>query len=156
MTSSASTRARNWPGGTGPRPCSGRAPDRTASRSGSRTAAGASRGRRPGMSCPGRRRPDAGHLDACPGQLAFDVVPIGRGQAGAYSRSMASTEVAGVGSGSAVRLRGLTRAFGNKVAVAGVDLDVPDGSFFGLVGPNGAGKTTLLSMTTGLLRPDSG
>ena len=61
-----------------------------------------------------------------------------------------------MGSGSAVRLRGLTRAFGHKVAVAGVDLDVPDGSFFGLVGPNGAGKTTLLSMTTGLLRPDSG
>jgi len=69
---------------------------------------------------------------------------------------MASTEVPAVGSLSAVRMRGLTRAFGHKVAVAGVDLDVPDGSFFGLVGPNGAGKTTLLSMTTGLLRPDSG
>ena len=66
---------------------------------------------------------------------------------------MASSEVATVGSGSAVRLRGLTRLFGDKVAVAGVDLDVPHGSFFGLVGPNGAGKTTLLSMTTGLLRP---
>jgi ABC-2 type transport system ATP-binding protein len=40
--------------------------------------------------------------------------------------------------------------------VAGVDLDVPVGSFFGLVGPNGAGKSTTLKMTTGLLRPDAG
>ncbi len=38
----------------------------------------------------------------------------------------------------------------------GIDLDVPRGSFFGLVGPNGAGKTTTLSMVTGLLRPDAG
>jgi len=40
--------------------------------------------------------------------------------------------------------------------VDAVNLDVPVGSFFGLVGPNGAGKTTTLSMVTGLLRPDSG
>jgi ABC-2 type transport system ATP-binding protein len=41
-------------------------------------------------------------------------------------------------------------------AVDRLDLDVPRGSFFGLVGPNGAGKTTTLSMATGLLRPDAG
>jgi ABC-2 type transport system ATP-binding protein len=46
--------------------------------------------------------------------------------------------------------------FGEKIAVAGIDLDVPAGSFYGLVGPNGAGKTTALSMATGLLRPDFG
>jgi ABC-2 type transport system ATP-binding protein len=69
---------------------------------------------------------------------------------------MGISEEPGVGEGTAVRLRGLVRRFGTTVAVAGVDLDVPDGSFFGLVGPNGAGKTTLLSMTTGLLRPDAG
>jgi ABC-2 type transport system ATP-binding protein len=56
----------------------------------------------------------------------------------------------------ALALRGLWKRFGAKVAVAGVDLDVPAGSFFGLVGPNGAGKTTTLSMATGLLRPDAG
>jgi ABC-2 type transport system ATP-binding protein len=56
----------------------------------------------------------------------------------------------------ALALRGLWKRFGDKVAVAGVDLDVPPGSFFGLVGPNGAGKTTTLSMATGLLRPDAG
>ena len=61
-----------------------------------------------------------------------------------------------MGTAAAVRVEGLAKRFGDTVAVAGVDLDVPDGSFFGLVGPNGAGKTTLLSMTTGLLRPDAG
>ena len=42
------------------------------------------------------------------------------------------------------------------MAVAGIDLDVPAGSSFGLVGPNGAGKTTTLSMASALLRPDAG
>ena len=56
----------------------------------------------------------------------------------------------------ALRLRGLTRRFGSMVAVDHLDLDVPRGSFYGLVGPNGAGKTTTLSMATGLLRPDAG
>ena len=51
-------------------------------------------------------------------------------------------------------MRGLGKRFGDLVAVKGVDLDVPAGSFFGLVGPNGAGKTTTLSMVTGLLRPE--
>ena len=56
----------------------------------------------------------------------------------------------------ALAVRGLSKRFGTKVAVAGIDLDVPRGCFFGLVGPNGAGKTTTLKMVTGLLRPDSG
>ncbi|HEX8498574.1 MAG TPA: ABC transporter ATP-binding protein [Actinomycetales bacterium] len=55
-----------------------------------------------------------------------------------------------------MQLRGLVKAFGPVVAVAGVDLDVRRGCFFGLVGPNGAGKTTTLAMVTGLLRPDAG
>jgi ABC-2 type transport system ATP-binding protein len=57
---------------------------------------------------------------------------------------------------AALSLRGLWKRFGQKIAVAGIDLDVPAGSFYGLVGPNGAGKTTTLSMATGLLRPDFG
>src|SRR5690606_1421112 len=40
--------------------------------------------------------------------------------------------------------------------VAGIDLSVPAGSFYGLVGPNGAGKTTTLSMIAGLIRGDRG
>lgn len=59
-------------------------------------------------------------------------------------------------SAPALALRGLVKQFGETLAVAGLDLDVPPGSFFGLVGPNGAGKTTTLSMATGLLRPDYG
>ena len=56
----------------------------------------------------------------------------------------------------ALSIRSLGKRFGDKVAVNGISLDVPAGSFFGLVGPNGAGKTTTLSMATGLLRPDAG
>lgn len=56
----------------------------------------------------------------------------------------------------AVQIQGLTKSFGDKTAVAGLDLVVPQGSFFGLVGPNGAGKSSTLKMCTGLLRPDSG
>ena len=56
----------------------------------------------------------------------------------------------------ALTVRGLAKTFGTKVAVAGIDLVVPRGCFFGLVGPNGAGKTTSLKMMTGLLRPDAG
>ncbi|HET6530891.1 MAG TPA: ABC transporter ATP-binding protein [Actinoplanes sp.] len=57
---------------------------------------------------------------------------------------------------AAMSLRGLVKRFDTTVAVAGVDLDVPAGSFFGLLGPNGAGKTTTLSLAVGLLRPDAG
>ena len=56
----------------------------------------------------------------------------------------------------ALALRGLSKAFGATVAADGIDLDIPAGSFYGMVGPNGAGKTTTLSMATGLLVPDSG
>jgi ABC-2 type transport system ATP-binding protein len=57
---------------------------------------------------------------------------------------------------SALVLRGLVKRFDGLLAVGGVDLDVPIGSFYGLLGPNGAGKTTTLSMAVGLLRPDAG
>jgi ABC-2 type transport system ATP-binding protein len=57
---------------------------------------------------------------------------------------------------AAMSLRGLVKRFDTKVAVAGLNLEVPAGSFYGLLGPNGAGKTTTLSMAVGLLRPDYG
>jgi ABC-2 type transport system ATP-binding protein len=56
----------------------------------------------------------------------------------------------------ALELVSLSKRFGETIAADGVDLEVPRGSFFGLVGPNGAGKTTSLSMAVGLLRPDGG
>ncbi|WP_262852117.1 ABC transporter ATP-binding protein [Mumia quercus] len=57
---------------------------------------------------------------------------------------------------AAVSIRNLCKSFGEKLAVGGLSLDIPVGSFYGIVGPNGAGKTTTLSMATGLLRPDRG
>lgn len=56
----------------------------------------------------------------------------------------------------ALAVRGLVKTYGSKVAVAGLDLDVPRGSCFGLVGPNGSGKTTTLRMVCGLVAPDHG
>ncbi len=57
---------------------------------------------------------------------------------------------------SALAIRALTKRFGSTLAVDRLDLDIPAGSFYGIVGPNGAGKTTTLSMATGLLLPDAG
>ncbi len=56
----------------------------------------------------------------------------------------------------AFELDGLTKRFGDEIAVDDLSLTVPKGSFFGMLGPNGAGKTTSLSMAVGLLRPDAG
>jgi ABC-2 type transport system ATP-binding protein len=56
----------------------------------------------------------------------------------------------------AIRARGITRCFGDVVALDGVDLDVAQGQIHGLVGPNGAGKTTLLGLLLGLAVADSG
>jgi ABC-2 type transport system ATP-binding protein len=54
------------------------------------------------------------------------------------------------------RARGITKTFGNVVALDGVDLDIGRGQVLGLVGPNGAGKTTLLGLLLGLATADSG
>jgi ABC-2 type transport system ATP-binding protein len=50
----------------------------------------------------------------------------------------------------------LTRAYGDRLAVRGLDLDVHAGEVFGFLGPNGAGKTTTIRMCLGLVRPTSG
>jgi ABC-2 type transport system ATP-binding protein len=56
----------------------------------------------------------------------------------------------------ALSIQGVHKRFGATIAVNGISLDIPTGSFYGVVGPNGAGKTTMLSMATGLLQPDAG
>jgi len=56
----------------------------------------------------------------------------------------------------AIRTEGLTRRFGELVAVEDVNLEVASGQFFGFLGPNGAGKSTTIKMLTGLLAPTSG
>jgi ABC-2 type transport system ATP-binding protein len=56
----------------------------------------------------------------------------------------------------AIETNGLTRRFGDLVAVDGLDLRVQAGTFYGFLGPNGAGKSTTIKMLTGLLAPTSG
>jgi ABC-2 type transport system ATP-binding protein len=57
----------------------------------------------------------------------------------------------------ALALRGLTKRYDNGfVALDGLDLEIPDGAFFGLLGPNGAGKTTLISAVCNLIRVSGG
>jgi ABC-2 type transport system ATP-binding protein len=55
-----------------------------------------------------------------------------------------------------LRAQGITRRFGDLVAVAGLDLEARPGLVLAVVGPNGAGKTTTLDMLSGMSRPDSG
>ncbi len=57
---------------------------------------------------------------------------------------------------STVRIEGVTKSFGDKVAVKDLTLSLNAGEILAFLGPNGAGKTTTLKMTTGLLRPDRG
>ena len=59
-------------------------------------------------------------------------------------------------SDTAIRSRGLTRRFGDLVAVDHVDLDVPRASVHGFLGPNGSGKSTTIRMLCGLLTPTEG
>ena len=56
----------------------------------------------------------------------------------------------------AIETEGLTRRFGDNLAVAGIDLVVEPGTVFGVLGPNGAGKTTTIRMLATLLPPTSG
>src|SRR5580658_261061 len=56
----------------------------------------------------------------------------------------------------AIETQGLTRRFGELVAVQDVNLSVASGQFFGFLGPNGAGKSTTIKMLTGLLSASSG
>ena len=56
----------------------------------------------------------------------------------------------------ALATRALTKSYGSRRALDGLDLTVPTGVVYGFLGPNGAGKTTTMRLLTGLLRPDSG
>src|SRR2546430_16035978 len=59
-------------------------------------------------------------------------------------------------SSSAVHVERVVKRFGATTALAGVDLDVTEGTVFALLGPNGAGKTTLVRVLATLLEPDAG
>lgn len=55
-----------------------------------------------------------------------------------------------------INIKQLTKHFGDNLAVAPLDLEIPEGTFFCFLGPNGAGKTTTIKMLTGLLQPSGG
>ena len=57
---------------------------------------------------------------------------------------------------SAVKAVGLRKAFGDKVVLDGIDLDITEGTVFALLGPNGAGKTTTVQILSTLLPADAG
>ena len=57
---------------------------------------------------------------------------------------------------AAIAIRNLRKVYGDKAAVDGLTLSVPQGCFFGFLGPNGAGKTTTIKMLMGLAPPTSG
>ena len=59
-------------------------------------------------------------------------------------------------SGNGILAQNLQKSFGEVVALAGVDFEVPTGTILGLLGPNGAGKTTAVRILTTILRPDGG
>ena len=52
--------------------------------------------------------------------------------------------------------KNLTKSFGRRKAVDGLNLEIPDGSVYGFLGPNGSGKSTTIRMMTGLISPDKG
>ncbi len=58
--------------------------------------------------------------------------------------------------GPVISAKGLTKQYGDKVVVDGLDLDIRPGEIFGLLGPNGAGKTTTILMLLGLTEPSAG
>jgi len=57
---------------------------------------------------------------------------------------------------SAIVASGVSKSFGDVEALKGLELDIPEGSFFVLLGPSGAGKTTTLRVIAGLETPDIG
>jgi len=71
----------------------------------------------------------------------------GRVRPGADGDRMTSTAIA---------VSGLRKAFGDKIVLDGIDLDVPAGTVFSLLGPNGAGKTTTVNVLTTLMKADGG
>ncbi|MDT7934996.1 MAG: energy-dependent translational throttle protein EttA [Sphingomonadaceae bacterium] len=55
-----------------------------------------------------------------------------------------------------IEAKGLTKAYGDKLLIEGLDFSLPPGGIVGVIGPNGAGKTTLFRMITGQEKPDAG
>ncbi len=55
-----------------------------------------------------------------------------------------------------VDVEGISKSYGDKVAVSGLSFSIPSGGMYGLLGPNGAGKSSSIRMLIGITMPDSG
>ncbi len=77
-------------------------------------------------------------------------------QSTAVEGRSAGSERGGAAAASAIELIGLGRDFGERTALAGVDLVLGSGRSLAVLGPNGSGKSTLLRILAGLLRPSAG
>ena len=55
-----------------------------------------------------------------------------------------------------IEVKNVSKSFGEKVALSGISLDIPEGGIFGLLGPNGAGKTTLIRIINRITVPSGG
>jgi ABC-2 type transport system ATP-binding protein len=102
-------------------------------------------------SSPGMRRPP--HIGPAAGALRV-LRAMYPSQAASTVGGM--TQAHADGAALAVRTTGLTKHFGDRKALDGVDLQVPRGVAFGFLGPNGAGKTTIIRLLLGLAWPTSG
>lgn len=108
---------------------------------------------------PGMRGGGSGRVRPLGGTADADVVVPGATDAvAAIADAVGPPD--GHGGGTAAEpvlaLRGVTRRYGKREALRGVDLDVAEGQVLALLGPNGAGKTTLVGVAAGLTKPDGG
>jgi NitT/TauT family transport system ATP-binding protein len=90
-----------------------------------------------------------------PGVAGTDL-PVDSGDQDARSTAVAVVGTDGQACREEIRLTGVTRRYGDVVAVDRVDLDVPRGRRLAVVGPSGCGKSTLLGLISGLDEPDAG
>ncbi len=81
----------------------------------------------------------------------WSCCPVNRSTSPRSIDAMKTTSAAAV-----IDVRGLTKRFGDKTVVDGLDLTVRRGEIYGFLGPNGSGKTTFIRMLCGLLTPDGG
>jgi ABC-2 type transport system ATP-binding protein len=82
--------------------------------------------------------------------------PVTGGTVGAAGSSPAALAVPAATRSPAIAVSGLRKAYGDKIVLDGIDLDVQAGTVFSLLGPNGAGKTTTVNVLTTLVKADSG
>jgi ABC-2 type transport system ATP-binding protein len=116
------------------------------------------RGRSPPADAALSLSPRAEWREAAPRLEDAFIARLGGGPGGesALARRMPAVALAAGERAQVIRAEGLTRRFGDFVAVSDVSFTVPQGEIFGLLGPNGAGKSTTFKMLCGLLAPSAG